>query len=190
MSTTTRIVPRIDVAARRALKAIEVLDEAIAQALTDDEPQDRLVASLALLDRAASHDRAGASQRLSGALSTLKGYIGRHLPFEQTATFEGIGVLKRSMSGRRYAWSDGRRLAHLIAARAAEEATVDRDTGEIRPVPPAVLAGAVADALIACGGLDNASNAWRGDSLRARGIDPKDWRVVVSEGTVSARWAD
>lgn len=180
----------VDDAAAAVLHACDVLDRAFRDALDNGEELGRMVTALALLDRSFSHPKPGATQRLATTLRDLKAHVGQQLKYHEERVFPGAGVVTRSMSARSYAWSDGRMLAHKIALRAAEESTVDRETGEITPQPPAVLAGAVADALIECAGLDLASCSWRTEALKARGIEPAEHRDVKNPGTVSCRWSD
>lgn len=177
---------RVDEAATAVVLAVDAMDRAFRDALDAGEPVERLVAALALLDRPMTHKRPGASQRLASTLHDLRAKIGAQLGFNEERIVLGAGTIKRSMLNRTYGWNDGRLLAHKVALQAAEEVGFDRETGVASP--PAVIAGAVADALIACGGLDNASATWRSDSLRARGIDPDEHREVRRPGSVSTRW--
>lgn len=150
---------------------------------------EELAQVFAVLDRSPSPKRqGGVRQRLGLTTDALGQLIGARLPVEADVPIEGVGVLRRTMSGRSYAWTDGARLAHIIAARAADEYGFSRDDGA--QVPPGVLAGAVADELIACAGLDNRSGSWRSTELRGRRINPSDHRVVRSEGRLGARWMD
>ena len=180
----------LEAASASVVHACNVLDHALRDAMEQGENLDRLVTTLAILDRSFSHPKPGATQILATTLRDLKTHIGAQLKIHEERAFPGAGVITRSMSARSYAWADGVMLAHKVAVRAAEEACVDKETGEITSLPPAVVAGKVAEALIACGGLDLPSNSWRMDSLRSRGIDPSEHRELRNPGSLSCRWVD
>lgn len=82
--------------------------------------------------------------------------------------------------------TDGKRLAHVVAARTADE-VVDPETGEYPPL--GVVCAKVADELMACAGIDNASHSWRSGELKKRGItlsqfttsEPGNPSVVIRE---------
>ena len=76
---------------------------------------------------------------------------------------DGVGQLVKRSGWKRANW-EGRALAHVVAARAAEEPPED--------APRGAVAGAVADAIISCSGLDNGSHSWRQGELKRRNIDP------------------
>lgn len=183
---------RLDTAARRVRREIDALDAALTEALDSGVPTARLAATLALLDRSGKSHEPGAGQSLAAVRDRLRTALGERLPFGEPQAFDGVGVLERSMSGRRYAWEDGRLLAHQIATRAAERVCYDPETGARRepPPPPAVIAQAVADELIATGGLDNASASWRSGALEERNITLDRYRRVANEGQQSVRWKD
>lgn len=175
-------------AAGRVIEALYALDATLRA--NPDLPQERLVATLALLDRSGAGHDPGASQTLGSLLSDLKKRLGSQLSYHQTLVVEGHGVLQQTKSSRAYAWTDGRMLAHRIAAMAADAREVDPETGEVLPVPPGAVASRVCDALIECGGLDTRSAGWRSEPLKARGIDPNDFREVTNPGTPGVRWMD
>lgn len=180
-------------AARALVAALDDLDGALSEALAADEaPREALVALLAILDRSGSHDL-GAKQRLSDLIRRLGSTIGGGLQFRQQVVVEGVGVLQQTKSGRSYGWTDGRLIAHRIAVMAAEERTtddLDPETGEVMTPPLAVVAGRIAEALIECGGLDTRSAGWRTEPLRARGIDPSEYREVTNPGSTGVKWLD
>lgn len=62
---------------------------------------------------------------------------------------------------------DSKRLAPIIAMRAAEQASFDRETGEVRPI--AVVVEAAVEALLEACNLDR---NWRMTKLKEHGIDP------------------
>ena len=68
---------------------------------------------------------------------------------------------------------DGKRLVPVLAARLADEAAVDRLTGEVRPV--GAIAEYVADGIAEAAGLYNASASWRTTALKAQGVEPRDF---------------
>lgn len=174
-------------AAKAVHRALTTLEAALATEPLDDAT---LAATLAILDRSGTGHPQGAQQRLTGIVGDLRATLGARLPFKETVVFAGVGVLERAMTSRRYVWDDGRRLAHIVAARAADEATVDPETGEIVPVPPGAVAARVCDELIACAGLDNQSASWRSSELEKRGVVVADHRSVANEGRLGTRWRD
>lgn len=179
-----------------ALAVRDALDEltmSLAEQLAAEElSQDDLAQILAVLDRAGTHEP-GCSQRLGSTLSDLRRALGQGLKYQEKIVVEGIGVLQQTKTSRSYAWTDGRMLAHKVALMTAEDrlpADFDQESGEYLTPPLAVVAGRIADALIECGGLDTRSAGWRSEPLKARKLDPNDYREVSNPGTVGVRWLD
>lgn len=82
--------------------------------------------------------------------------------------FDGVGLVEAKRGAARRTW-DGRRLAHILAARTADTA-YDRETGEAKPM--GAVCAEVADEIIACAALDTKSQNWRSGELKKRVLDP------------------
>ena len=104
---------------------------------------------------------------------------------EDTFTVNGLGTLVRTYSGKRSKW-EGRRLAHLLAARVSDR-PVDLETGEM--LPPSVIASAVADELIDCAGLDRPSHGWKSTAIKARGLKPSEFSEYEKGDRINVRFA-
>lgn len=115
--------------------------------------------------------------------SELEASIGADMESDTMTT--KYGTLVRSYGGKRSRW-DGRRLAHVIAVRMSDR-PVDLETGEV--LPPAAIAGAVADELIECAGLDRPSHGWKSTALKARGIKPGEFSDYEPGERISVRFA-
>lgn len=129
-----------------------------------------------------------AARDLSPVLDSLRNQLYQVLPAASPVRFPGLPPVKRSWTGNTIHWH-GADAASIVAARVADEIMVDPETGEVREeIPPVgVICGAVAEAIVACAGLEAKSKSWRKESLKARGIDPKP--LYVSQGgRPSVRW--
>ena len=116
--------------------------------------------------------------------SALEQSIGEDME-EDTFTVQGLGTLMRTYSGKRSRW-EGRRLAHLLAARVSDR-PVDLETGEM--LPPSAIASAVADELIDCAGLDRPSHGWKSTAIKARGLKPSEFSNYEAGDRVNVRFA-
>lgn len=87
---------------------------------------------------------------------------------EWEMTMEGVGTFTKS-NGSKTVRSDGKRLAHVVAARTAD-AAIDLETGQVPPA--AVVAGQVADELVSVFGLDAPSKKFKRTEVRRRGLNP------------------
>lgn len=177
---------RIDTLAKRVVREIDALGNAV-DATAEDEPDARLAATYALLDRTAEPDREpGATQRLADVRDRLGAILAKRVPYRRTLTFDGLGVLGATKKGKTYDW-DGTRIAAVVAAQVADE-VVDPATGEVPPV--GAIAHAAAMAVVECAGLDAPSKSWRSTSLGQRGIEADDYRAEKASGRLGVKWED
>jgi hypothetical protein len=171
-----RVTKRLLAAVHAYADVVETLDDAEALAFAS-----------ALLDRSPE----GAKQQL--AIVADQAAVKLHFAVlnepNRTRTFEGLGTVEASWTGGSATW-EGRRLAHVVAARAADRSAFDPTTGALRddPLSPGALAEFVADEIVACAGLDAASKAWRKEDLRKRHIDPDLYHTRSGGGRRTVRW--
>ena len=163
---------------RRMQRAILALAELV-EAEQDDD-------ALAALFRALDFPREGLTQQLATVRDTLAFKI--HLRIVDAPDgwriFPGVGTLAAAWSGTE-TW-DGIGLARRVTAQAVDDGYVDKTTGEVRP--PAAFAEFVVNEIIACAGLDRASQPWRKEDLRARGIEPKPFIRRNPNPRKTVRW--
>lgn len=180
-------------AARHVVDAVCELESALARyELPEDDERARcqLAALLSLLDRSTRPDRpGGVKQRIAAMADDVAGLLGRVLPFKEKVTIPDIGVIERTMTGRSYYWEDGRMIAHRLASKVADDRRTNAD-GEVVDVPPGALAGAIADAFVACAGLDTKSAPWKVTGLDAHGVSYDGHRHANNGGRLGARWVD
>lgn len=148
---------------RRRLQAAVIAYAEVVSVETDVDCQ------AALFD-ALDKPREGLTQQLALVRDTVALALHVALADEPNGTriFPGIGVLQRSWSGSD-TW-DGVAIARRVVARAVDEYSVDRVTGEV--MPRAVFAEMLLNDLIACAGFDRKSQTWKKEELKGRGIDP------------------
>jgi len=174
--------PTNDVLAQRILnrlsKALNDLDR-----LADEPgvPIPVLARMYARIDRPMGSKGTGIYQALAMVRDNIAERLNREGP-PGDFTITGVGTFERVNKGGSTHWQ-GQRLAHRVAARAADSLRADPSTGEVtdEPIPPAVLAAHVADEIVACAGLDAASKSWRKKDLKARNIDPDEYHTTTGD---------
>lgn len=116
--------------------------------------------------KAALEDAAAVLRSASGSVEPV---LAKAMPFDTMEHDVLRCPVTRGWSRPGKQW-DSALVVDQVAARVADEAAVDPETGEVRPVGEIVRAAA--HAVAECGGLMVASASWRTTKLKQRGIDP------------------